>query len=206
MEPICYIVGAGDFATDSFHPNEGDYVIAADGGYRYLEKLQVVPDMVVGDFDSLEEIPNHPNIVKHSPIKDDTDMLLAVNKGLEAGYHTFSILGGMGNRLDHTLANLQVLSYLSKRKAKGFLVGEEFIITAITNETLLFEEDKRGIISIFSHGNTAEGVTLTGLKYSLTEANVTHDYPIGVSNEFLGIKSSVSVKKGTLLVMWQNFS
>ncbi|MCD8021752.1 MAG: thiamine diphosphokinase [Lachnospiraceae bacterium] len=99
-----------DFPVNSsvcrLSPEPGDLVIAADGGYRYLQKLGVEPDILMGDFDSLEIVPEHRHLIRHSPIKDDTDMALAVAWAEKAGYETFFLYGGLGGRLDHSLANL----------------------------------------------------------------------------------------------------
>jgi len=200
---ICYIIGAGSVDGIVLRPETGDYVIAADGGFSHVEKLKVKADLVLGDFDSLPYIPDHPNIVRHSSVKNDTDMMLCAKSGLELGYITFVLYGGVGGRLDHTLANLQMLAWLSRRGKRAFLVGEGIVITAVTNGTLFFDEARRGTISVFCSGDKAVGVNLEGLKYPLTDATLSCDVPLGVSNEFTGGKSVVSVREGTLIVLWK---
>lgn len=118
---ICYIVGAGDWFDMDFRPAKNDFVIAADAGLRYLEQVGIPADLVIGDFDTLEEIPTGANVVRLSCEKDDTDMLAAVREGIKAGYKEFHIYGGTGGRIDHTLANLQVLAYLAGNGMQGFL-------------------------------------------------------------------------------------
>jgi len=103
----CYIAGAGEFVENEL-PIASDFVIAADGGYTELVGRGIVPDLVVGDFDSLGTAPDHPNIVFSPVEKDDTDMMLAVRQGLDRGYMSFIINGGVGGRLDHTLLCLTV--------------------------------------------------------------------------------------------------
>ena len=93
-----------------FRPAENDFVIAADAGLRYLEQDEILADLVIGDFDTLKEIPTGANVVRLSCEKDDTDILAAVREGIKAGYAEFHIYGGTGGRIDHTLANLQVLA------------------------------------------------------------------------------------------------
>ena len=129
-------------------------------------------------------------------------MLYAVKHGLSLGHRTFILYGGMGGRLDHTLANIQTLAYLSAHGAAGYLVGEGKIITAVTDGELFFNRENKGIISVFCSGSEARGVYLKGLKYPLHDAVLTGDMPLGVSNEFTGRPSSVSVEKGTLVVLW----
>lgn len=199
---ICYIVGAGSVEGVSIRPGEGDYLIAADAGYARLRELGLEPDLVVGDFDSLASVPDHPNVARHPAVKDDTDMMLAARAGAELGYRTFVLYGGLGGRLDHSLANLQTLQWLSRRGLRAFLAGEGTAAAAVTDGTLHFGGGKSGIISVFCCGGRAVGVTLTGLKYPLSGAVLTSDMPLGVSNEFTGAPASVSVGEGTLLVLW----
>jgi len=199
---ICYIVGAGHFENVKINPSSGDYIIAADKGFSYLKEIMIKPDIVIGDFDSLDTIPNNENIVQYPIEKDETDMMLAIKAGLDLGYKTFLIYGGLGGRLDHTFANIQILIYLSIKGARGYLLDGDRIVTAITNEHLLFNTERKGIISVFSAGDIARGVSLKGLKYRLENAVLTKDMPLGVSNEFIESESCISVEEGTLIVMW----
>jgi len=213
---------------------EGDYIIAADGGYAQLASRGIEPDLVVGDFDSLGTVPEHLNI-KRSPVeKDDTDMMIAVKHGLKLGIRAFIIDGGLGGRFDHTLANIQLLAYIANNGAYGVLLGRDICITVLRNGTISFslcsgdeitrkahecfiKDGGRAVhtyvssagpshgnrISVFSVGDRAEGVTLTGLKYTLDNATISCDYPIGISNEFTGVPATITVRDGCLAVMWQ---
>lgn len=122
--PICYIVGAGTFYEEGFAPERGDFVIAADGGYQILLERGVTMDLVVGDFDSIGFRPDHPNVVDLPVEKDDTDMMAAIRLGRERGFRSFCLYGGTGGRVDHTLANLQSLVWLSRRGCQGALIGD----------------------------------------------------------------------------------
>ncbi|MEE0682157.1 MAG: thiamine diphosphokinase [Candidatus Gastranaerophilaceae bacterium] len=198
---ICYIVGAGENYGLDFSPRPHDMVIAADAGLRYLEQACIGSDLVIGDFDSLQHIPRHPNVRKLEAEKDDTDMMAAVREGMKLGYGRFHIYCGMGGRIDHTLANLQLLAFLSQSGKRGFLFDKANVITAITDQTLAFREIASGVISIFSCTDKSTGVTLQGLKYELNNAVLTNTFPLGVSNEFTGQESAVTVKDGTLLIV-----
>ena len=203
-EKACYIVGAGSFEKLDGMPQKGDLVIAADGGYAYLKQLGIYPDVLLGDFDSLEYVPEHEHILKHSPIKDDTDMALAVFYAQERGYRLFYLYGGLGGkRLDHTIANVQLLTKLSKMGQKAYLIGENSVITALTEERISFGKEAQGMITVFSKTDQSFGVWEKGLKYTLENAGLRNDRALGVSNEFIGEKSSVEVREGTLLVMWE---
>ncbi|MCC8046300.1 MAG: thiamine diphosphokinase [Clostridiales bacterium] len=200
----CYIIGAGEFGgfLAGAVPGTEDLLIAADGGYRHLQKLGRKPDVLLGDFDSLEVVPEHEHLIRHSPIKDDTDMALAVAYAQKEGYRIFFLYGGLGGRLDHTLANVQLLTGMSKEGLEGYLIGSGSVIMAVTDGELSFPETASGMVSVFCMGTNASGVYERGLKYSLENATLTCDRALGVSNEFTGVKSSIAVRSGTLLVMW----
>lgn len=200
----CIIVGAGTVKESEIKIDQGDFVIGADGGLEYLERLGIKAHMALGDFDSLGYVPEHEHLVLHPVMKDDTDMMLAVKEGLSLGYRTFRIYGGLGGRLDHTLANLQTLCFLAEQGAEAILIGEGICIGAVTNGEITFDESFEGIISIFCLTGEAKGVTLTGLKYLLDNGVMTSQMPRGVSNEFIGQKSTVRVADGTLIVIWSD--
>ena len=197
----CYLVGAGDFTARDFAPKPGDFVIAADGGYTSLAGIGVVPDLLVGDFDSLAQRPAEVPVHVFPVEKDDTDMGLAILEGWQRGYREFALYGADGGRIDHLLANLQLLGGLSARGATPRLIGSAFDVYAVTDGALTLPPRERGtLVSVFCHGAIAEGVTLTGLKYPLLEATLTCDRPLGVSNEYSEGVATVTVGKGTLLV------
>ncbi|MDE7197825.1 MAG: thiamine diphosphokinase [Lachnospiraceae bacterium] len=199
---ICYVVGAGTNYGLDFCPGAEDYVIAADAGFRYLEMQGIPADLIIGDFDSLKSVPKHLHTIVLPPEKDDTDMLAALREGIKAGYEKFHIYCGTGGRIDHTLANIQTLAWLSENGMQGLLFDQESILTAVTNGRLCFEKIAGGYLSVFSHTTKAEGVYLTGLKYELENAVLTHTFPLGTSNEFIDRESSISVRQGTLIVVF----
>lgn len=197
----CYVIGAGDFYGLREIPDDSDYVIAADAGYKYCREAGLIPDLVLGDFDSLGDIPEHPNTVKLPAEKDDTDMLFALKLGIEKGYRHFFIYGGTGGRRpDHGVANLQCLLYLANRGCRGWLFGENEVWTVIKNSALRLRGS--GTVSVFCIDGGASGVSLRGLKYPLENASVAPDFPIGVSNELAGGDAEISVLSGSLLVMY----
>ena len=204
---ICYLVGAMPLENvPPPSPTPDDLLIAADRGYATLTALGLSPDVVIGDFDSLGTVPEHPNLIKLPCEKDDTDMGFALNYALGLGYTRFLLLGGLGGRLDHTMANLQLLNALSKRGAVGILAGDGQAATVITNGSFSFSPTCAGYCSVYCVSGCAHGVTLEGLKYPLVDASLSGDYPIGTSNEFLGIPAKVTVRNGSLLLIWQTSS
>ncbi len=203
IKNICYIVGASSESSDiSFNIKTSDIVIAADGGYDLLKKANIEADVLIGDFDSVASSLNHSCIIKHPVEKDDTDSFLAYKLGYEKGYRTFVIYGGTGGRTDHTIANIQMLSHMAKNDARGFLIGENTIITAIHNAKISFTGENNGKLGVFAHGNAANGVNIRGVKYTLEDGHISPDFPIGVSNEFIGTNATISVSDGTLILIW----
>ena len=197
----CYIFGAGSFFGIHGKPRKEDYVIAADGGWLACLKSGVIPDLLLGDFDSLRDVPDFPNMVRLPVEKDDTDMMAAVKKGLEMGEREFHIYGGLGgDRTDHTMANFQMLCYLTRFGAKGWLYGKDEQFTAIRDESVQFPARKDGILSVFCMGEDAEGVNIQGAYYPLKEGTLHWDVALGVSNHFKGEPVTVSVRKGCLLL------
>lgn len=197
----CVIFCAAEFDGLVTAPEPGDFVIAADGGLRHTQALGIRPDAILGDFDSLGYIPQDSRVF---PVeKDDTDMMLAIRLGLERGYREFHLYGAMdGPRLDHTLANLQSLSYLSRHGAFGYLIGRDYIATCLQNGKLTFPPEAEGILSIFCNGADASGVTLRGLQYPLENDSLTAHFPLGVSNHFIGQTATVEVAQGNLICLW----
>ena len=197
----CLIFCAAGFDGLALPVEPEDYILAADGGLRHLQSLSLEPDGILGDFDSLGYVPTGAKVF---PVeKDDTDSMLAARQGLALGYREFVIYGGLdGTRLDHTVANFQTLQFLADHGAEGYLVGKDYMVTVVKNGAIGFPERAEGIVSVFCLGRDARGVTLEGLQYPLSDGVLTSGFPLGVSNHFVGKDSEISVKDGSLLVMW----
>lgn len=207
MNRCCFIVSAGEIDPGIPKIPENAFIIAADRGLEHLRGWNIKPDMTVGDFDSLGYVPGDGGeIVRHPPEKDDTDTMLAVREALMLGFGEIVILGGLGGRIDHSLANIQTLDYIVREGAVGYLVGGGCVITAVMNGGLRFSPEARGTVSVFAATTEAAGVYLEGLKYPLTDYTLTPFYPLGVSNEFQGCPASISVRSGVLTVVWQGDS
>lgn len=197
----CVIFCAAEFDRLARPLAEDAWVIAADGGLRHTQSLGITPDAVIGDFDSLGFTPEGANIF---PVeKDDTDAMLAVRLGLQRGHREFLIYGGLdGPRLDHTVANFQTLQFLADHGAIGYLVGNRTIATVVKNGAIIFPAGTDGTISVFCLGADATGVTERGLFYTLENGTLTSGFPLGVSNHFTGGEAEITVRSGSLLVLW----
>lgn len=200
MKKICYLISAGEYTGINIIKKEEDYVIAVDGGYDYAMRDGICPDMILGDFDSLGFVPEEENIIIHNRDKDDTDTMLAIQEGIKLGYKEFIIYCGLGGRLDHSMANIQTLIYLSNRNMQGKIVGDDVVITAIANGSIELQKRENGFFSVFTFDEKAKGVSIKNAKYELDNAELYNDVPLGISNEFIGKTVEISVKEGTLVI------
>lgn len=198
----CIVFCAAEFDRLACPIEPEDYVIAADGGLQHTQALGIEPQEILGDFDSLGYIPQDARVF---PVeKDDTDAMLAARRGLALGFREFLYYGSLdGKRLDHTVANYQTLRYLADHGARGYLVGQDFLVTVVKEGTISFPEGTEGLISVFCLGADARGVSLRGLYYPLEGGNLTAGFPLGVSNHFTGAPAEISLEAGSLLVMWE---
>lgn len=211
-----YCDRAGDLTMGEITMNADDYCIAVDGGLSYCGILNVEPDMIIGDFDSVSDGEREaimqlkaqiPEKIMELPTeKDDTDMLAALKYGLELGYADFRIYAGTGGRFDHTFANIQCLLYLKNYGATGYLVDGTGMMLVLRDEAVHFKKELEGYLSLFALGKEAKGVSIQGLKYPLNDYTISNDFPIGISNEFIGEESCISVEDGELVCMIQYVS
>ena len=201
----CFIFAAGTFYGLREQPAPGDLVIAADAGYRSCREAGITPDLLLGDFDSMDQPPDFPNVLRSPVEKDDTDTMLAVKTALDNGCKEIYLYGGTGGvRLDHTLANLQSLLYLRRRNARGWMYDRDFLWTVIENESLTVERTVEwGLLSVFCLGANASGVDEEGVQYPLKDAVLSAEFPLGVSNHILEPTARITVRKGALAVGWQ---
>ncbi|MDD5939172.1 MAG: thiamine diphosphokinase [Lachnospiraceae bacterium] len=208
----CIIMCAGEFNPVDLDREEGDFVIAADNGLTYLQRMGIVPDHIIGDYDSLvpegqaalrEFEKERPEAVTRLPKeKDDTDTMAAVRLGFERGYKKFFIYAALGGRLDHTIANLQTLCFIKEHGGQGYIMDASCMAFIIRNETREFAEGFRGTFSLFSMDDKCTGVTIKGMDYETDGITLTNSFPIGESNFIPGDrKASVTVEHGTALAI-----
>ena len=195
----CYIVCALDCKLD-FKPDESDLVIGADRGYLTLVENQIKPDIAIGDFDSYKGKIQCENIIKYPVKKDFTDSALAIEKAISMGYKKIVVYGAIGGLLDHTLANIALLSEYTKKGFEISFVDGENVVFALYNDKVTFTKDASGRISVFSYTDVSNGVCEKGLLYELDNATLQNIIPLGVSNEFIGSSAEISTKEGILIV------
>ena len=198
---ICYVVGAADFSR-GFKVAEGDFVIAADGGYDRLLSMGIAPNLLIGDFDSVSaQLPTDVERLCYKVEKDETDMHLAFLEGMRRGYRSFRFFGGCGGRADHTMANYSLLLFAARQGALARLVGDDSESFVIENGSVRIKRGEWQGVSVFAFGADAENVNIRGLKYRASGVTLKMDFPLGVSNCFCDDEAEISVGKGALLVM-----
>ena len=215
-----YIFGAAcSVYPDDLIPPErvtGDLYIAADGGFSAMQKMGIKPDILIGDFDSMENgVPSEADlsgieVIRHPVEKDDTDTLLAIKLGFDRGYTAFTIYGCLGGeRFDHTIATCQSLAYIVEHGGMAIAygepreVGKTLLMTMLKDAALELPEYCEGHFSVFAYGGECRGVTLKNFKYEVNDVTLTPAFPLGVSNSFLSGKSgTVEVSDGTLLILF----
>lgn len=197
-----YLVGAGGFCADGFHPGAGDIVIAADGGFDALQKAGLRADLVLGDMDSIRRLPRGVARLRFPAKKDSTDMALGLALAKGRGFRRFKLYGALGGRMDHSLANLHLLAGLASQGLGGIIIAPDCLVLSARDGSLRLPLLPAGtLVSVFSWGGPARGVSLRGLKYGLKDAILNADEPLGVSNEATGRPAQVQVASGTLVIV-----
>jgi thiamine pyrophosphokinase len=200
---VCVIIAGGDFYGEI--PENYDFLIAADRGLEYCKNLNLTPDLIIGDFDSLGYVPDAENIIVLNSDKDESDTFFAANYAADNGFDELHIFGATGGRFSHTMSNIQTLHYCSDKNIKNFIYDKEEILTVISSEKgnskLTFDENRKGYISVFSLSEKCK-VTIKNLKYELEKSLFKNTYPRGLSNEFIGKNSEIQVFDGAVLVIY----
>lgn len=197
------------YALDFIRTKTWDKIIGVDGGLKFFYSNGISPTDAVGDFDTLE-----PDILKYyqkqenikihrfQSEKNATDTEIAMEIAVSYESDEIYILGGMGSRLDHTLANIQILSIPLKKNKRAFLVNENNIVFLIKEGITLKKEEQFGkYISLLPLTTYVSGVTLKGVKYPLYQHTLTSDNSLGISNEFDSQNITIDLEEGILIVI-----
>lgn len=180
---------------------DGAFVIAADSGYKNCKKLGIKPDLAVGDYDSLNFVPEDCEQLTFPKEKDDTDLMLAVREAIGRGYTDITILGAMGGRFDHTFANVQTLAFIRSQGAWGRILTCYEQVMLVTPGKYTIKAKKNYSLSLFAYSEDVKGLTISGVKYPLLGAHIDSFFPIGISNEIIGGEAKISFTEGMLLVI-----
>lgn len=185
--------------------DNADFVICLDGGYDIAVADNITPDLILGDLDSLSgSLPDDIPLERFKPEKDFTDLELALKKALQLNAKNVIIIGGIGGRLDHTMANIQLIANYTKNfESLVMMDGSNkcFVLDPLRKESIIIPAEADKYISLFSLSAKCTGVSISGVKYTLNDHILTNTYPLGVSNEFKEKDAVLSIKDGTLLVV-----
>ncbi len=205
-----FIFSNGSYGKADFYlkrlSEERRYVIGVDGGANFLMRLNVIPDLIIGDMDSIkEDVSNHFQrlgvlFLKYPKNKDEVDTELALQWCVKKGYNVVSIFGWLGTRVDHSIANLYLLKFGHKNDVK---------ITLEDAESEIFLVDKNICLdafvgqrwSILPFGGIAKGVRLKGFEYEVDGRDMNMSHPYGVSNRAIKEHVEIDVREGILLVI-----
>ena len=200
----CVIVGGADINNYGFLRETlcaDDYVVFCDSGLKHLDGLQIEPSLIVGDFDSHVNPHLDVETIVLPCEKDDTDTVFAVKEAVKRGFEDFLLVGVVGARLDHTLANTSILLYLDSQGKRGRIIDDYSEMEIVSSEPISISEEF-SFFSLLNITGCAKGITVTGAKYPLQDAEITCEYQYGVSNEVLaGETATVSVKERKLLLI-----
>lgn len=206
------IVSGGDVEEEIFNKiygsNKFEYIIASDGGLEILDKYNVMPNYIIGDFDSIDKnvlnkyINNKDIVIRElNPEKDYTDTHMAIKLAIELNSTDVTILGAIGTRIDHTIANIHILKETLERGIECRIVNNRNEIQLINKRTVLEMDKGYKYISLIPLTTTVEGITLKGFKYPLSNATLEIGHSIGVSNEQCEKKAEIDIKNGILIMI-----
>lgn len=214
MNRVIIVTGGSvdkDFTRCFIKENEYDYIIAVDGGLKFLHQILVKPNCLVGDFDTIDKKildlyieDTDIDIIKLVPEKDYTDTHTAILRAIELQPSEICILGGTGSRLDHTISNIQLLLLPLNEGIKARIINENNNIYLINKEMSFAKTEMNGkYLSLIPFTDEVLGVTLKGFKYPLKDYdfNKIDSVSLGVSNELVEEKGEISLKSGVLLVI-----
>ena len=211
MKKVIFIVAGGEIGDTAFFQRRIEEVapaavVCADSGASHLKAVGLVPDLLVGDMDSIagDTLRNFEKagcrIVRHPRRKDETDTELAVYESLTLHPTEIWIWGAIGKRLDHTLANLSLL-YIGIQKGLLIKLIDPWCEVFMINRQTDIDGKKGQTVSLFPVAGKVTGITLTGFEYPLSESVMEIGHPYGVSNCLADNRGTIKIASGLLLVV-----
>ena len=202
---ICALVAASDFNAEHFAACDAegvfDYVIAVDAGFAHLESVGRAPDLALGDFDSLGYVPKCKKVARHPAHKDKSDLELALDRAMNRKFTDLVVYGALGGRLDHTVANLQLLARYAEAGVDVTAIGPDYAARYVVGPDVYdLPALDQGTVSVFAMTPEAHGVIERGLEYSIDDETLGNRTTRGLSNELIGHEAAIAVEQGTLLV------
>ena len=180
-------------------------IIAVDKGLEALDLLGIKPDYIIGDFDSINESvlsKYQENVITLNKEKDFTDTHEALKFALKLASTEIIIVGAIGSRLDHTLANVYILREALENNVKCTILNEHNKVFLINKDAEIKKDTNYKYVSILPLTENVEGITLTGFKYTLDNSELKIGQSIGVSNEQIEKTARIEIRKGILIIIY----
>ncbi|MBO4422959.1 MAG: thiamine diphosphokinase [Clostridia bacterium] len=204
MKNRCVIAGAAEikrYDLISAYFKDGDFFIYCDAGLKHEAMFGRPADLIVGDFDSTENPGRNIETIVLPHVKDDTDTVYAVKEGMKRGFTEFLLVGVIGGRLDHTLGNVAILNMLETAGCHGMIVDDRSEIEIVSDKPA-YVTDGYPYFSLLNITGVCRGVSVKNALYPLDDAELTTDFPLGVSNEPLkGKTAKITVGEGRALLV-----
>ena len=202
-----FIIANGEMRDYNFSKTalaDCDYILACDGGLRHCHAMNVLPSYIIGDMDSADQelLSYYKDVplMRFVPEKDQTDLELAIEKACDLKADSIVILGGLGKRLDHQLANIHTLAQALEGGAAAEMWDENTKIRLI-NDYCKINKNDGALVTLLPLTTTVESIVTKGLKYPLENEDLSVGYARGVSNEFTDTWAEITIKSGLLLVV-----
>lgn len=204
---VCLIISGGKFVDLPPEILKADHVIACDRGLDHADRYGIVPDVVIGDWDSVSSV-NLERIrggeiksERYPKEKDDTDTVLAMKHALELGYKDIRMVCAFGRRMDHAFSNIQTAHYGAERGALVRIYDEETEVIVFSSGTVTVPRKKGHGLSVFSLTDACRGVSIKGTRYELEDGVLTNSFPLGQSNEFKSDFAQITLSQGVIMII-----
>lgn len=196
-----------EFLLQFIKDKQIDYIIAVDKGLEVLNRVNLFPNYIIGDFDSISKgtldqyNSDNIKIIKLNPEKDYSDTHMALKLAIELKSNEVYILGALGKRMDHAIANIHVMKEALDNDIKCKIVDTNNEIELITIGENKVEKSVYKYVSLIPLTTQVKGITLSGFKYPLENAVLSIGHSIGVSNEIVDKKATIVIKEGIFIMI-----
>lgn len=213
MNKRCVIISGGSiddaFALEQMQMIQPEFIIGVDSGLKFLYRNQIMPTHIVGDFDSVDpavitfyknetQVPTR----EFNPVKDASDTEIALKLAIELGAGQVWIIGGTGTRLDHVMANMQMMKFALDAGVKAYILDKHNRISLVEREIVLNKADAYGpYFSVFPLGGCVERFCIEGAKYPLKNHTLSPYNSLCVSNQFLEEQVRIKFSEGIIILM-----
>ena len=184
-----------------------NYIICSDGGANHAYNMNIVPNYIIGDLDSINKNiidyykSKNVEFEKFPTKKDETDTELCIELSSKLKAKEIHLIGALGGRIDHTIANINLLYYIRKKGIMPKIISEKEEVYIAIEEEIIIDGNIGDTVSILPIKGDVEGVTLKNLEYPLNNGYMEFSRPLGISNVMSDINCSIKVNKGSLIII-----